>query len=339
MNQISSKQKLARKQASEWIIRLNSDNPNQAESLEKAFLTWLNSNPENQIAYLRAEWLWSNSERLNLQEAPDTHILGSLLAFPNQFRQRLIQHKAVAATCACLLLVMTIGLGILQPFSSATQNDVLFTSHGQIKTHRLLDGSSVTLNANSKIQVAINSNRREISLIEGEAFFDVKRLKKIPFLVKGPGINVRVLGTQFSVKNSIETASVTVLEGKVSVSTNLSTQASNKEALILTKDEAALLNKATDNIEPIKVNAKEKLSWTAKKLIYKGESLEKVISDINQHYDTKLQLSDSEIGKTTVIAVISIDNQEKTLQKLESLFNLISIHDKGSDIILLKKSQ
>lgn len=88
-------------------------------------------------------------------------------------------------------------------------------------TFYLPDGSLVKLNANSKIEFPsrFSDTLREVRLI-GQAFFDVQRDEKVPFVVKAGDLNVKVLGTSFDVDSRPENLlqKVALLTGKVQVS-------------------------------------------------------------------------------------------------------------------------
>ena len=86
----------------------------------------------------------------------------------------------------------------------------------------LSDGTTVYMNAGSSLKFPvqfIKGHNREVTL-EGEAFFEVTKDKKHPFVVKTRGVDVRVLGTKFNVSSYKEDAEInTVLvEGSVSLS-------------------------------------------------------------------------------------------------------------------------
>lgn len=74
-------------------------------------------------------------------------------------------------------------------------------AYGERKNIQLPDGSDVTLNAGSKIEIRENFgiSSRDVYL-EGEAFFDVKHNAKLPFIVHTPAMDVKALGTAFNVK-------------------------------------------------------------------------------------------------------------------------------------------
>jgi transmembrane sensor len=73
--------------------------------------------------------------------------------------------------------------------------------YGERKNIQLPDGSDVTLNAGSKIEIneSFGVSNRDVYL-EGEAFFDVKHNVKLSFIVHTPAMDVKAIGTAFNVK-------------------------------------------------------------------------------------------------------------------------------------------
>lgn len=87
-------------------------------------------------------------------------------------------------------------------FTNNRKADKIFlASFGERKNIQLPDGTDVTLNAGSKIEIKGNfgSATRDVYL-QGEAFFDVKHNDKLPFIVHTPAMDVKALGTAFNVK-------------------------------------------------------------------------------------------------------------------------------------------
>jgi ferric-dicitrate binding protein FerR (iron transport regulator) len=85
----------------------------------------------------------------------------------------------------------------------------------------LADNSVIWLNADSRLQVPLlfKGHLREVKLLEGEAFFDVKRDPQHPFIVHINDLNVHVLGTSFNIRayTALSTINVAVATGKVGV--------------------------------------------------------------------------------------------------------------------------
>lgn len=83
----------------------------------------------------------------------------------------------------------------------------------------LSDGTTVWLNADSRMTYPskfTGSNR--VVKLQGEAYFEVAKDKKHPFIVIANGVKTRVLGTEFNVRNySLDDSHVTLIRGSVEV--------------------------------------------------------------------------------------------------------------------------
>ena len=83
----------------------------------------------------------------------------------------------------------------------------------------LSDGTRVIVNSLSKLvfPVKFSGKSREITLEEGEAYFEVSKDKTRPFLVTVKGVQVEVLCTTFNIKAypEDECSYTTLVEGKV----------------------------------------------------------------------------------------------------------------------------
>ena len=81
----------------------------------------------------------------------------------------------------------------------------------------LNDGSVVTLNTSSAIEVSLVKSHRTVTLLSGEALFQVAHDTLRPFEVKTGDTTIRAVGTQFDVDSRTAGTTVTVVEGKVAV--------------------------------------------------------------------------------------------------------------------------
>jgi transmembrane sensor len=91
------------------------------------------------------------------------------------------------------------------------------TDTGERRSITLADGSTVDLNARSKLRVEFSKNERRVELLDGQALFQVAKDKNRPFIVAGGEATVRAVGTQFDVYRKDSGTTVTVLEGRVAV--------------------------------------------------------------------------------------------------------------------------
>ena len=100
--------------------------------------------------------------------------------------------------------------------------NTLSTANGETYQVRLPDGSLVWLNAASSLTYSANLNehgKRRVRL-DGEAYFEITKDKKHPFIVESRGQEVEVLGTHFNLNSYADEPGIvtTLLEGSVRVS-------------------------------------------------------------------------------------------------------------------------
>ncbi len=97
----------------------------------------------------------------------------------------------------------------------------LKTARAEIRHAQLPDGSSVWLNAESKLAYTQLSNGTRRVTLQGEGYFEVKHDAQHPFIIETGGITVRDLGTAFNIQSySGRPVSVSVISGSVSVLAN-----------------------------------------------------------------------------------------------------------------------
>lgn len=103
--------------------------------------------------------------------------------------------------------------------STATQRYTIATPQGAIAEVTLADGTTVWLNAGSRLTypAQFGGHTRDV-MLQGEAYFKVAHDARHPFLVKAGNVTTRVLGTEFTVRAYSPTDThVTLLEGSVEV--------------------------------------------------------------------------------------------------------------------------
>jgi ferric-dicitrate binding protein FerR (iron transport regulator) len=190
------------------------------------------------------------------------------------------------------------------------------TTYGERKHFQLPDGSVVVLNGGSKIKItdAYGVEARDIFL-EGEAFFDVKHNKGLPFIVHTPAMDVKALGTAFNVKAYPEEkmTEASLVRGLVEVT--LKYKENHKVVLhpnqkvqwqlpgITSGDKSHELagtdkkfGQGGDNLvqgltKTVKDEIKE-IAWTENKLIFNDETFEDIAVLLERWYGVKIEFAD-----------------------------------------------
>jgi len=198
--------------AQDWFLRLSEPEVPPAE--RQRFEAWCVADPRHRAAYEEVRALWAGIDALEPAFAPTRHA-PTPAARPRRLfwpRPRLALGAALAA---CLLFF------VLMPSVSHLPTRLLAdhsTATGDRRTATLPDGSVVTLNTDSAIDVDYRGERRVVKLLHGEAHFEVAKDAQRPFQVLAVGGRTTAVGTAFAVRDSDDgTATVTVTEGIVSV--------------------------------------------------------------------------------------------------------------------------
>jgi ferric-dicitrate binding protein FerR (iron transport regulator) len=156
----------------------------------------------------------------------------------------------------------------------------------------LPDGTEVTLNSGSQLKYLADFKHDRKLEIEGEAYFDVVHDSASPFVVHTDFMDVKVLGTKFSVVSAEDENTIDVIleEGKVQL-----TGAQNSFSEVLTKDESFVFDKVARTGKIRKVDARYLTSWKDGYLVFRKEPLGKVMQRLGRWYNVQFQIEDPEV--------------------------------------------
>ncbi|MEZ4905299.1 MAG: FecR family protein [Spirosomataceae bacterium] len=148
----------------------------------------------------------------------------------------------------------------------------------------LPDGSIVMLEKNASIVTDENYGRHSRSVyLTGEAFFEVKRNEKVPFLVHAGDLITEVLGTSFRIKpqQNTKTIEVSVKTGRVSVYSTEPQKKNKRNGVILTPNQKILFNTEL-------------------------KTMEQGIVDLPQLVNQNMKVSDFQFEEATIVSVLKL---------------------------------
>jgi len=163
----------------------------------------------------------------------------------------------------------------------------------------LADGSQVWVNdkSNFTYPTEFSASERLVKL-SGEAFFDISKNPKKPFIIESGDLEIKVLGTSFNVRNydNENFAQVTVRSGKVQV-----TSKSTGFSKILTANDRLVFNKSKKEANPIaKDDNLNDLAWWSGKIEFPHEESRRRIVEVVEHaYNVKLEITNPDILNCT----------------------------------------
>jgi ferric-dicitrate binding protein FerR (iron transport regulator) len=301
---------------------------------------WLNESMENKKLFDEISDVWSAtySKKTNEFDAQKAfnNIKKQLSKSPKQvdFKARYQQNKSIKLyrnllrIAAVFIVGLIIGNLILFEQKSNSVNRIesaiteITAPMGSKSKITLPDGTKVWLNAGSTIRynTAFNQSNRKVTL-EGEAYFDVVRKMKTPFLVVTSEVTIKVLGTAFNLKaypgeGSVETTLVrgslivekkdgekqftqTILAPKQRATYIKQTGQmflSDTENQVLKKDKVKQLDQVKGKVLVSKeIDTEIFTAWKDNKLVFRNETFGSLAIKLERWYGVKISLADSEI--------------------------------------------
>ena len=289
---------------------------------------------------------WWNEENL-LASSPEPENLPEIL---DKIHHRInltqsVKHKSsvgkllinVSKVAAILIIGGLLGFYINQLKIVEPEYYTSIAPNGSISQMLLPDNTVVYLNSGSKIKYSINGidGQREVYL-EGEAWFNVTKNKKKPFVVHTPYYDVKVLGTQINVKayKSDKETITTLEEGSVQITS--SSNFALKENIMLEPGEQLVYNFVKKAIEIRNVNTRLFTSWKENKLVFINMSLKELITLMERKYGVDIKVADDDILEYHYDGIIKNEN---ILEVLDLLKETLPIQYKieGQLILIIKK--
>ncbi len=243
---------------------------------------------------------------------------------------------AVAASVAIL-----VATGLFS-YNYYFQSKSYHTQFAQIQTITLYDGSTVSLNANSHLEIPSRynwANSRTVKL-EGEAYFVVSKLventtkKYIKFTVKTSNARVEVYGTQFNVYARNNQTKVLLDEGKVELVENQTKkQITMKPGQLV---EVNVIKSISKLIETPIEEAKQLTSWKQNLLIFNEVSMEDLKIRFQEVYGLELILKGEAFDNQAFKGELPVNNLEEALLILSTTFGQKPLRD-GDKIYFVPK--
>lgn len=316
--------------ASDWVARRDAGlSPSEA----KEFDSWLAADPRHREAMERCDSAWSALDRPHLAGAADELLEAIALRVRRKRRTRVAMAAGFAVVlCAAFLLPRA---RVDSPAPSTTALVIL------PKEQKLPDGTLVQLNAGAEISIAFEAKVRRVFLSRGEAHFQVTKSVSRPFVVSVGGIEVRAVGTAFSVGRTPDQVEVLVTEGKVAVdkiATAVGSRSPAPSGVIATLEAGCRTvvdlapTASSPHVEAMTASEiSERLAWRAPKLEFTGTPLSEAIALLNEQaikaaavgYEApRYAIADPSIESLRISGLFRVDNTESFVRLLENGFGI-----------------
>ncbi|MGA0605995.1 FecR family protein [Phenylobacterium sp. VNQ135] len=325
MTSIATRNEEVMAQASAWLARLQRQDVGEADGL--AFDAWLAESPQHRDAYGAALAAWQAFD--GCADA----VLDELAAEARRSARRPAPTRRWLVGGGVAIAAGLTAVAVLPTVLDRPTVQTYATAKGQHRRVTLADGSVVDLNAETRLTVRFARRERQVELGDGQAVFDVAHDAARPFTVEASGRAVRVLGTQFDVRNRSGDVTVTVARGRVQVRPVASSKTG--EAFVLTPGQRLAIAR-TGVAQLSAVDPQEALNWRAGRLVYRGEPLAEVVADLNRQFVEQIEVSDPALARMPVTGVIVLDDQASVATRLALMLPVRSVPSERG-LMLLRK--
>jgi len=349
VSQLHSKVQI-QEQACLWISRMDRG---LTQIEQRELVVWCNQYTIHHSTLLEMASYWDDISILN--ELNGLFPLEKVKKSANNFTA-----IALAASVALISLFTTNALmnESFLPFlpslneQSLTHTQTLKTIVGEQNNFTMSDGTHIQLNTNSIVEVAYSSSFRQLTLVQGEAEFDVAKDKSRPFTVTSGEKSFTALGTTFNVqKSNNQKMELMVTEGRVLITeadealemikqtlltTNKNTKKSELPGILVTSGEKAIIAQHTETpVEKVSLEqVKRDLAWQQGMLVFDGEPLSKALIEISRYTSSRFKISDPKIASMKVSGYFKANDIDGLLASLNSNFHINYTENSDSTITL-----
>lgn len=195
-----------------------------------------------------------------------------------------------------------------------------YAATGERKVQLLADGSELTLNTDTAVNIHFSDKQRLIELVSGEIYIDVFTDRERPFVVQAGDMQVTALGTEFIVRKDNDTQpTVAVTEHSVKVE-NLSDL--NTQTVVQEGQQVTLLEKRNLITQAKVISIKKVQSWKNGKLVFNNEPLKTVVLELNRYTTSKIVLRDKNLEDLRVTGVLDLEDPLNSLKNLAEQLDL-----------------
>lgn len=364
----TSESQRASEEAASWLLRLE-DNSASVDTFV-AWQRWLSASPDNKKAFDEIQEVLMLLDQVDLSGslpsaadmAADSYSgslpVSDLLADHRSLGERKIGsprrnassgpprqgllrklrdskfgYAAAAGLAAATMATTLVLFGVV---SHSRQGHFAYsTAPGERKEFTLHDGSRVTLDADSALNVDFAPDRRSVKLARGEAFFQVAKDKARPFIVSANGNRVRAIGTEFDVRIGDRRMVVAVVEGTVQMTSptiNHSSAAgdtrppgeadgspdpSTETATRITAGQAFSYadDKGVERL-PNSDSTSLATAWLGGRRQYRNEPLKDVLADVDRYTGKHFELANAATGDLQFTGTLDVNNSDAWLRAL-----------------------
>jgi transmembrane sensor len=317
-------------QAGEWVAAHQAGGLDAAE--RRAFHTWLMTSPMHVEEYLSLALL---ARRLRQAAADPQQPIEAILQRVREETGGVIPmgyapHGSQAAPRARapqrrLWAAAAVGLAAIAATLFWLRNEQstperYATRHGEMRSWHLADNSTLRLNTDTSVAARYSRSQRLVEIERGEVLFEVAHESARPFRVVAGPASVLAVGTTFSVYRQAGSTLVTVLQGRVRVST----AAAGSTSVSVGAGEQVRMMDGAPPQPPTPADVQRNTAWLHRQMVFNREPLAQVTAEFNRYSPRPIDLESPILATLPITGIFAVDDTETFLGFLRT-FDRIAI--------------
>jgi transmembrane sensor len=293
--------------AADWLLRLEAGEPDTLP----AFRAWLAADPRHRAAWDQVARAWQGlgelppPDRSRWAASPASQSSSPPSSVPASAHRPRRLAAAAGAVALCLLLLF-----VLPGLLLGLQADVR-TGTGEVRRVLLQDGSVVHMAPETALALEFDAAERRVRLLQGQAFFEVRREPARPFRVEAARAAATVLGTAFDVRLAEESVAVGVREGRVAVA-----YAGTRLEPPLEPGERMVIGQADGQVRRSERPTDQIALWVDGRLFVDGATVAEVVERLRPYHTGWLVLAGDSLAQRRVTGLYDLSRPERALAAL-----------------------
>lgn len=284
-------------QAASWFAR-HRDAPEQP--LDKAFEAW-RAKPEHAKAYAEFEALWADLAQLRQLNQP---------VLPAARRKRLWR-PLLTGVAALLFTLLSANIGAP---NAPYRHQVAAHAQGT-RSLKLPDGSTLYINANTRLRINFRARQRDIYLDQGQLYLEAAADKERPLWVHAGNARVQVVGSGFDVRRGQRQLVVNVAHGQVA----FEPEGDPSNVILLEARQRAIFDYTKGTLQQQALSSEEIADWRSGHLTFRNRELASLIDELNLYRSKPVQLADGPLAHLKVSGSLDVRDPDALLNALPAL--------------------
>jgi len=324
--------------AGSWDARLRTADCTAEERM--AFKVWCKASPANQREYDQLRTLLSELRAAG--DAPEIRALREWAVESTAPESARLQRNRAPVWVAMAATISAIAFGLWITNQTPVDDSVVAefaTAVGERSTANLDDGSVATLNTNTQLALDFSDDERRVTLIQGQALFDVAKDPNRPFVVIAGEQRIVAVGTVFDVRLEQGGVSVVLVEGVVDVfvDSNPNSGGSAISPVRMTAGQRLVTSAAATAAPPVieETDTERATIWKDGRVFFEDSALADAVQEMNRYSTVKIIVEGESIEGLRINGMFRTGHPANFVSTLEAYFPLVS-EQVGESTIVIK---